>query len=182
MSLVNLLQENLIPEPIEDKEKIGLSSPIEKGDFQLTVYLYRIEECREYVSTEMIKLSDGNLKYPPIPFNLYYLITAHSKADIKSKAVDEQKILGRVVQVLNDNGVLCKKDLVGTLNEQYQEIKIQMLNLSYDEMLKIWNFSNIPYRLSIAYMIGPVLIDSTRIKKVNRVVHSNISIVEKDRR
>lgn len=129
----------------------------------------------------MIKLNDGNLMYPPTSFNLYYLMTAYSTAELKSKALDEHKILGRAIQVLNDNAILKGDALYGSLSGAEEEIKIQIKNLNYDEMMRIWNFHDVPYSLSIAYRVGPVLIDSTRIKKVKRVVESRIEIREKDR-
>ena len=153
-----------------------MCSPAEKGDFQLTLYLYNIEESGEYRITEMSKLPDGNLGYPPMTFNLYYLMTAYSTAELKSRAMDEHKILGRAIQVLNDNPILNKELLLGTLKDDDQSIKIQIKNLTYDEMMRIWNFHNIPYSLSIAYRVGPVLINSTRIKKVKRVLDTRIDI------
>ncbi|MCT4604679.1 MAG: DUF4255 domain-containing protein [Marinisporobacter sp.] len=179
-SIIKLLQENLVPEPILKKENIGLCSPAEKGDFQLTMYLYNIEECGEYRINEMIKLPDGNLQYPPISFNLYYLLTAYSTAELKSKALDEHKILGRAIQVLHDHGTLNREYLLGSLKSSDQDIRIQIKNLTYDEMMRIWNFHDIPYSLSIAYRVGPILIDSTRIKKTKRVVDSSIHITRKD--
>lgn len=178
VSLVNLLKENLTPEPIADKETIGLCSPSEKGDFALTLYLYNIEESGEFRITEMQKLDDGNLKYPPSSFNLYYLMTAYSTGELKNKASDEHKILGRAIQVLNDNGVIKKEYLVGNLKNSEQEIRVQIKNLTYDEMMRIWNFHDVPYRLSIAYRVGPILIDSTRIKKVTRVLETQFNMVK----
>lgn len=159
-----------------------MCSPAEKGDFQLTLYLYNIEESGEYRRNDMIKLNDGNLMYPPTSFNLYYLMTAYSTAELKSKALDEHKILGRAIQVLNDNAILKGEALHGSLGNDEEEIKIQVKNLTYDEMMRIWNFHDVPYSLSIAYRVGPILIDSKRIKKVKRVVESRIEINEKNRR
>lgn len=124
----------------------------------------------------MTKLPDGNLRYPPMSFNLYYLMTAYSTAELKSKAMDEHKILGRAIQVLNDNSILNSELLLGTLKDDDQEIRIQIKNLTYDEMMRIWNFHNVPYSLSIAYRVGPVLINSTRVKKVSRVIDSRIDV------
>ena len=180
-SIIKLLREHLVPEPIDKKENIGLCSPAEKGDFQLTLYLYNIEESGEFRQTEMIKLTDGNLQYPAISFNLYYLLTAYSTAELKSKASDEHKILGRAIQVLHDNAILTGNDLSGSLKNSNQDIRIQVKNLTYDEMMRIWNFSNIPYNLSIAYRVGPILIDSTRIKETKRVIDSKIHLIQKDR-
>ena len=129
----------------------------------------------------MLKLPDGNLQYPPVSFNLYYLLTAYSTAELKSKASDEHKILGRAIQVLYDNAILRGSELTGTLKNSNQDVRIQIKNMTYDEMMRIWNFHNIPYNLSISYRVGPILIDSNRIKETKRVIDSRINIIQKDR-
>lgn len=174
LSLMNILQSNLVPEPIDNKEKIALCSPADKGDLKLTLYLYNIEEGGEYRKNEMIKLPNGNLKYPPNSFSLYYLMTAYSSGDLKNRALDEHKILGRAIQVLNDNAILKGDLLLGNLKNIDSEIRINTKNLTYDEMTRIWNFHDVPYSLSIAFRVGPVEIDSNRVRIVKRVVESNI--------
>ena len=42
--LVDLLRDNLTPEPLGNRELIGLCSPHESENNQLTLYLYHIEE------------------------------------------------------------------------------------------------------------------------------------------
>lgn len=174
LSLVNLLQEKLVPEPIDNKEKIALCSPADKGDLKLTLYLYNIEEGGEYRKNDMIKLPSGDLKYPPSSFSLYYLMTAYSSGDLKNRAIDEHKILGRAIQVLSDNSILKGDLLKGNLKDAHSEIRINTKNLTYDEMTRIWNFHDVPYSLSIGFRVGPVEIDSNRIRKVKRVVETNI--------
>lgn len=68
LSLTKMLQESLTPEPIKKLEKIGLCSPAERGDFQLTLYLYNIEESGEYRINTMIDKADGSQMYPPKTF------------------------------------------------------------------------------------------------------------------
>jgi hypothetical protein len=176
MSLVQLLRDSLVPEPINKFEKIGLCSPSEKGDFQLTLYLYNIEESSEFRVTQMIDLPDGSQQYPPKVFYLNYLITAYSTADIKSKALDEHKIIGKAIQMFHDNPVLLKSQLSGSLQESDQQIKVEVKNLTYDEMMRIWHFNDVPYSLSISYRVGPVYIESNRVKNTPRVMKSSLQI------
>lgn len=179
-TLLTILKDRLVPEPIKKKVNIGVCSPADKGDFQLTLYLYNIEQSGEYRITKMKELPDGNQQYPPLSFNLYYLLTAYSTGDLQNKAMDEHKILGRAIQVFHDTPVLKGTDLKGSLNGTDQEIRMEIKNLSYDEMMRIWNFDDVPYNLSIAYRVGPVLIESTRIKEVKRVVHSEFNVQRRD--
>ena len=43
-ALVEMLRENLTPEPIGNRELIALCSPHESENNQLTLYLYQVEE------------------------------------------------------------------------------------------------------------------------------------------
>ncbi|BEP29023.1 DUF4255 domain-containing protein [Helicovermis profundi] len=180
-SLTKLFRNTLSPEPIKKKENIGLCSPAEKGDFQLSLYLYNIEESGEFRQNIMIEMNDGSQKYPPKVFYLYYLLTAYSTADIKSKALDEHKILGKAIQILHDNQILSGSMLEGQLRNTDQEIRIETKNLSYDEMMRIWHFNDIPYSLSVAYKVGPIYIESTKFKKPPRVIKSSIKILRSDK-
>lgn len=176
LSLTKLLQESLTPEPIKKLEKIGLCSPAERGDFQLTLYLYNIEESGEYRVNTMIDKPDGSQMYPPKTFFLYYLLTAYSNADVKAKAMDEHKILGKAIQIFHDMPVLQGSRLEGSLKGTDLEVRVEVKNLTYDEMMRIWHFKDIPYSLSLAYRVGPVYIDSTRVRKPARVVKSRFDV------
>ena len=50
------------------------------------------------------------------------------------------------------------------------EAKIQFLNLNNEEKNKIWNVPNVPYRLSLCFSVSPVELESTRERKVQRVI------------
>ena len=46
-SIVNYLKSVLTPEPIAKSEHIGLCEPQSPGDFQLTVWIYNIQQVRD---------------------------------------------------------------------------------------------------------------------------------------
>jgi len=176
LSLTKLLQDSLTPEPIKKAGNIGLCSPAERGDFQLTLYLYNIEESGEYRINTMTDLPDGSQQYPPKTFFLYYLLTAYSNADVKAKAMDEHKMLGKAIQLFHDTPVLSGSMLEGSLKGSDLEVRVEVKNLTYDEMMRIWHFKDVPYSLSLAYRVGPVYIESTRIRKTTRVVKSRFDM------
>lgn len=175
-SIVELLQKNLVPEPIKKAEKIALCSPANKGDLEFTLYLYNIEVNGSNRSNSMITLANGDVKNPPTSLNLYYLLTAYSNSQLNSKAFDEHKMIGRAIQVLNDNSIIEGELLKGNLKGSNQKISLELKNLTYDEMMRIWNFKDVPYSLSIVYKASPVYIESTNIKKVKRVVEAKFNI------
>lgn len=147
-TIVKLLRDNMAPEPVQKAEMIELCAPYEENDFRLSVYLYSVIRNGIYSNNERLTL------------DLYYLITAFSKAELKTKAYEESYIIGKAMQVLNQNSILRGSSLVGLLAERNEEIKIMLHNLSIDDMSKIWTFPNLQYKLSVAYMVSPVVIDS----------------------
>ena len=179
-TLIELLKDNLTPEPISNKENIVVCSPAEKGDSQLSLYLYNIAENGFNREVNMIPMEDGNLRFPPKSFYLHYLLTAYSTSELSSKVLDEHKILGKAIQVILDNPILRGNMLKGSLNGSDTEVKIEVKNLTYDEMMRVWHFSDVPYRLSVAYTVGPIYMDSNRVKIVKRVKRSEININRKN--
>jgi hypothetical protein len=159
----------MVPEPVSKPEIIGLCSPAEKGDFVVTVYLYSIEESGESRNNQMRSMGTGQLQYPPMAVYLDYLITAHSTADLQSRMLDENRILGRVMQIFHDNAIIKGSLLQGCLAEKNEPVRISLKKINVDEMSRIWNFPNIPYKLSVVYRVGPVDLESTRTRSTRRV-------------
>lgn len=177
--IVNILKQNMIPEPILSEDSIGICSPYEKGDLILGVYLYDIRECEDVRSNSMVNLGMNKQKFPPTHLTLYYMITAYSNTEIKFKYLDDQKILVRAMQVLIDNSDINIGELINSPNLLISEAKIQMLTLNNEEKNKIWNFPNLPYRLSMCFKVFPVELESTRERQVQRVVEVMSDVKEK---
>ncbi|MNR54702.1 hypothetical protein D3C85_1749350 [compost metagenome] len=49
-----------------------------------------------------------------------------------------------------------------------------------EDLMKLWQFGDLPYKLSVVYQVGPVMLDSTKVKPVTRVVERRIVLEEKD--
>ena len=168
--ICSLLKKNMTPEPILNEEFIGICTPNGKGDLILGIYLYDIKESEEIRSTTMVNIRNTRQKSPPTYLTLYYMITAYSNTEIKFKYMDDQRILGRVIQVLTDNSTINVKEITNSSNILMPEAKIQFLNLNNEEKNKIWNVPNVPYRLSLCFSVSPVELESTRERKVQRVI------------
>lgn len=175
-SLVRLLREQMTPDPIPQPELIGLASPVDKGDLYLSLFLYNVKESGDNRKTQMIPRGEGAMQYPPMVLDLHYMMTVHSPAELQTRSIDEHRILGRAMQVLYDHSILRGPNVIGTLAEREEEVRIVMDGLAGSSMLQMWNFADTPYRLTVSYMVGPVLIDSTRIKSTKRVLERDISI------
>ncbi|MBO9606505.1 MAG: DUF4255 domain-containing protein [Paenibacillaceae bacterium] len=175
-SIVKLLREQMTPEPISQPELIGMASPADKGDLFLSLYLYNIRDNGENRQTRMIARGTNAIQHPPMAVDLYYWLTAYSTAELSSRALDEHRILGRAMQVLYDHSVLRGSSVVGTLADQNEEVRIVLDTLNGDQLTRMWNFSDVPYQLSVGYVVGPVNIDSTRVKTTKRVLERDFRI------
>ena len=79
-ALVDLLRDNLTPEPLGNRELIALCSPHESENNQLTLYLYDIEEESQNMTSGYYQADKNTQRRRPAQFILRYLVTAHSKA------------------------------------------------------------------------------------------------------
>ena len=177
-SVIKLLRENLCPQPVLNPDSIGLCTPNDNGNTVLGLYLYDIRESDEVRATEMVNMDMRRQKYPPMYLSLYYMLTAYSNTDIKFRASDDHRILGKAMQVLNDNELLRHSAVSPERDNNGMDMHIQLLNISAEEKLKLWNFPSTPYRLSLFYKISPVEIESSRMRTVQRVV--DIDMVAKE--
>ncbi len=177
--IADLLSEGMVPDLIADKNGIGLCGPDEKGDFSVGIYLYNIEENNDFKRSGMVNISYGEQKFPPVVLSLYYMITAYSASDIKFRAIQEQRILGRVMQILYDNSIISGE---GFGNEVMgADIRIELLDLSTEEKMKLWNDTTKPYKTSICYRVTPVELESTKGRRISRVTEFTVELKDESK-
>ncbi len=105
----------------------------------------------------------GEAAAPPLPLNLHYLITAYGRGDV-GDGVDH-RVLGTAMSVLHDNPVLDRSAIAAALAKndlgaQFESLRVTMLPFSVDELSKLWMIFQSQYRISAAYEVTVVLIDS----------------------
>lgn len=178
--IVKLLRHHMVPEMITSSDAIGLCSPEDKGDLALGVYLYDVKESEEMMGLRKQKTTENSMKAPSQFLNLYYMITAYSSSDIKFRASEEHRILGRTIQILWDHGVLGAEYVNDTGQDMDYPIRMEMLRLDNEEKIKLWNTPNLPYKLSLYYKVYPVEIESLKMKTIRRVVEAEFAVSEKN--
>lgn len=172
--VLKLLRDNICPELIQSPESIALASPTDKNaDFQLGLYLYDIQELREYQRLDTIRLKGNQMQYPPKPLNLFFALYINTKSQLMSNAENEQRILGRAMQVLMDHAILYET------TEEETSASITLLPLSFEEKTKIWSVINVPYQLGVYFSVAPVLLSSRRIRSFKRVVSAEFDTVQR---
>lgn len=174
--LVDLLADGMVPDLITDKNAIGLCGPDEKGDFSVGIYLYDVEESDEMRRSGMVNFSETGQKFPPLVLSLSYMITAYSTSDIKFRAIQEQRILGRVMQILSDNA-LIGGDQFGN-DTTKADLRIELQPLTTEEKMKLWNDTTKPYKTSLCYKVTPVELESTKERRISRVKEFTVELEE----
>ena len=178
-ALVELLRENLTPEPIGNRELINLCSPHESGNNQLTLYLYQIEEDSQGVVAGYYSVDNETERMRGAQYILHFLLTPHSKAPEQMREADQYKILGAAVQTLRDNPVIPQRLLGGSIAAENAEIHIQIEKMNMEQLLKIWNNTSKDYKLSMVVSVAGVSIDSRRERRVQRVTEVVIGTEQK---
>lgn len=157
-----------------DRTEIALVSPNDVGadsDVRLSVYLYDISENPVMSNADRHAVNDDTVQDPPIPLDLKYLITAFPSQggnDETANTVDQQRLLGLAMQVLNDNAILAETDLVGSLGTDELHVSLEQESLA--DVTGIYNtFQETPLHPTLAYHVSPVLIESRVEREVVRV-------------
>jgi hypothetical protein len=93
----------------------------------------------------------------PLPVLVYYLVTP-----IVDDPLSRHRLLGKVLQVFNDNCILRGTTLLGSLAGTSEQLRVNLEALSLEELSLVWDALNEPYQLSVTYLVQVVKIDSDR--------------------
>lgn len=161
-ALVTLLTDGL--QGISVDELAGLNvellSPadLSGGNVHLTVYLYRITRNGDVSNRNPSIEADGTVTQPPLALDLCYLLTVPptSTEPDSDDTYEQHRVLGRAIQVLQDNPVLSGA-------QAGEDVRITMNTQAMDEVLDVWNtFVDTPYQPSVSYLVSPVLVGPAR--------------------
>ena len=180
-ALVEMLRDNLTPEPIGNRELISLCSPHESENNQLTLYLYQVEEDTQGAQSGYYQVSREVERLRPTKYNLRFLVTAHSKAPAQLKEADQYRMVGAALQVLRDHPVIDQEYLSGSLAEQNAQVRVVLEKTTQDQLLKIWNNTSSAYKLSFVVLLTGIEIDSKKERRLTRVTDVSITTEQKPR-
>lgn len=146
---------------------------VTNGATQLNLFLYQTAQSAALRNMNLPqKLKPGESAPPPLALNLYYLITAYGPDDENEDLVTHQ-LLGKAMNVLHDHPLLGAdeiKDATSSikdsdLHNQIERIRITPQPMALEEMSKLWTTFQTNFRISAAYEVAVVLIESTRPSK-----------------
>ncbi len=168
--ILNMLRDKLVPEPIDKAESIGICEPKERGGYIVGIHPYDIKEDTSGRAVESNALPDGSVQDHPAMIEIYYMISVSSKAELEAKAMDEAKIVGRIIQVIKDNPIIPSRYMPNNIGAPIENVPISSLPINMEEKVKIWTMFGESYKMSVFYVVGPVAIDSENIHKPRRRV------------
>jgi hypothetical protein len=138
-----------------------------KKDAQLNLFLYQTVINSAWRNLDMPRqVRPGETGAPPLSLNLHYLITAYGRGGADKDIVSD-RVLGGAMSVLHDHPVLGREEIrnvleASELHEQFERLRITPLPMGLEEMSKLWMVFQTQYRISAAYEVTVVLIDSRR--------------------
>lgn len=175
--VLKVLRENICPELIQSPESIALAVPTDKNaDFQLGLYLYDIQELREYQQQDLIRLRGNKAQYPPKPLNLFFALFINTKSQFMSNMENEQRILGRAMQVLMDHAILYET----AEEDEDTTASVTLLPLTYEEKNQnLGRCCPFPISWAIYFSVAPVLLSSRRVRSFRRVVAAEFDVANR---
>lgn len=188
-ALLDLLREHITrrTDAIEvDPATIVLTSPNdidEDDDVRLSVYLYGIEK-NDVLNTDarMYDADTETARDPPLALDLQYLLTAYpagSGGDLTTARIDQHRLLGLAMQTLNDSAILDGTEFGGPRFDRDVSITLQTEKSS--QAMDIWwnTVPDLPYHVSIAYTVSPVLVDAVTEAEIPPVADRELGLEDK---
>ena len=170
--LISLLRDKLVPDVVDKAESIGICDPKERGDYIVGIHPYDIKEDTSGRGQDPAPMPDGSVADPPAMMELYYVISVNSKAELESKALDEAKIIGKIIQIFKDNPTIPARYMPSNVGAPIETVPVSMLPLNMEEKVKVWTMFGESYKLSVFYVVGPIAIDSEKIHKPKKRVET----------
>jgi len=170
-TLERLLNQPLVPLGA-GAQLHDLGTPVANNPPVLTIFLYEVSEdaaSRNRLDRRRVVAPDAiEVTRAPMALLLKYLITPWS-----GDAATDHRILGRAMQVLYDNAIIAGAQLLGVLAPSGDSLKVSITPLSMEERTRVWYAVQRTYRLSAAYEVRVVNLDSQRVRTQPPVIEQS---------
>jgi len=145
------------PAPVAELHDLASLPPHDPP--RVTLFLYDIVEdaaVRNRAKTTDIVGSEVRIRRPPLGVSLHYMMTAWG-----GDRATEQRLLGRVLQVMYDDAIIDGPELSGELAGTTAALRVSLCPTRLDDRARVWWAIGQPYRLSVNYEVRVVDIDAT---------------------
>jgi uncharacterized protein DUF4255 len=136
----------------------------ENDGMQVNLFLYQTGIDGALRNQDPPDVRPGETGHPALPLVLHYLVTPYVGDGTE---VDGHRLLGGAMSILHDHCVLSGRELADAagysdVSRQVEKVRITPQPLDIEGLSKLWTAFQTQYRLSAAYEVRVVLIDSRR--------------------
>lgn len=136
-----------------------------EGQFaRVNLFLYEVRENAFSKNQNKLTQNNGDQEYPPLALNLFYLLTPYA-----SDPLSAQRVLSHAMRVFYDHSIIRGAQLAESLRLTVDQLAINLVPLALEDLTRIWNALQTPYRLSVSYEVRVVLIESEIVTTPGRV-------------
>jgi Pvc16 N-terminal domain len=164
-------------------------NPVQE-DPRVNLFLYRVTENGFLQNQEIPgRGAPGAYGHPPLGLNLHYLVTTYGNEQNTNfgnpgTLFDErlsQFLLGSAMRVLHDSAIITdglmtvrppsgRPVLHDSLRGEFERVKLNLEPLSLEDVTKVWTALGLRYRVSAAYVIHVVQVESRRPRRFPQLV------------
>ena len=126
----------------------------------ISLWLYRVVRDEERLNDPAMRISATQLRPPPLPLRLHYLVTPVTSRANDGDPDTEQYLLGKVLQLFHSKSQFRGADLHGELAGTSGELFVRLETMSVDEITRVWDALEGSYQLSVSYEVSLVNIDA----------------------
>jgi hypothetical protein len=152
----------------------------------VTLLLYQVAENPERRNDLPRLLSDGTRTRQPLGLELCYLITPWGVRHDLSPATDlaatreEHRLLGLILQALYDHAEVGSARLAENparpVWRQTDGLQIVLESLPVEDHYRIWDASELGYRLSVTYRVRVAALDPAEVAPAPRVASADFEV------
>jgi hypothetical protein len=197
VSAVGLTLQALLADRVEHPNGNAIRVPVNLGfpgpdrdpqgvvdDPRINLFLYQVvENC--FLQNQEIPGHGHPAAYghPPLSLSLRFLLTVFGNQDSGSffDETPAHLLLGSAMQVLHDNAIITgslitrrpptgRLILDPALRDEFEDLKVTIHPLGLEDLSNIWTALELSYRLSVAYEVSVVQIESDQPRRRPRPV------------
>jgi hypothetical protein len=155
----------------------------------ITIFLYRCLENPELRNSPQRRLPDGKLARQPLALELCYLVTpwgvrggGGTSANDATATREEHRLTGLIMQCFYDHAEVARAELfeepTRSVWRPTDTLQITMESLDVEDLYRIWDIGELPYRLSVAYRVRVLGLEPSRVLSTVPVVDASF-VMEK---
>jgi hypothetical protein len=163
--LQDLLEEESLDVTLHSPASLPTTNNGGEGFAAVNLYLYQVTENPHAKNQPWITRPEGVREYPPLALNLFYLLTPYA-----SDPLSAHQVLSHAMLKLYLSSTLLPAALPDSLRLSVERLTVNLCQMTLEELTRIWNALQTPYRLSVGYQVRIVLIESQRVAPARRVL------------